>query len=213
MQALVGAVRLEDQMRTFRDTKTMAKTLRAELLERKQTEISHSEALEIVSRQFGHDNWNVMAAKTEQLSGIDGDGGSGAGVTTIPVLRIFDVEQAKTFYVDFLGCSLDFGGPSDGQDGPFYGQVTRSGSTFHLTETGYVASPGATIGIWTAQLDRLHDELNEKRTRMDVWGPGIWVPWPEDAPWARVMTISDPFGNSFRFMEPHDLKTQPTPRW
>jgi Glyoxalase superfamily protein len=64
-------------MRTFRDAKTMAKTLRAELLERKQVELSHSECLEIVSRQFGHDNWNVMAAKTEQLAGIHSDGSYG----------------------------------------------------------------------------------------------------------------------------------------
>jgi hypothetical protein len=41
-------------MRTFRGAKAMAKTLRAELLERKQVELSHSECLEIVSRQFGH---------------------------------------------------------------------------------------------------------------------------------------------------------------
>jgi catechol 2,3-dioxygenase-like lactoylglutathione lyase family enzyme len=200
-------------MRTFRDAKTMAKTLRAELLERKQVEIGHSEALEIVSRQFGHDNWNVMAAKTEQLSDINGDGSSGAANLTIPVLRIFDVEQAKTFYVDFLGCALDFGGPSDGEDGPFYGQVSRSSSTFHLTETGYVASPGATVGIWTAEVDRLHEELNEKRLKLDIYGPAVWVPWPEDAAWARVMTVNDPFGNTFRFMQPNDPKSRRVPRW
>jgi hypothetical protein len=73
-------------MRTFRDAKTMAKTLRAELLERKQVELSHSECLEIVSRQFGHDNWNVMAAKTEQLAGIHGDGSYGpdSGSPAVP---------------------------------------------------------------------------------------------------------------------------------
>jgi hypothetical protein len=30
-------------------------------------------------------------------------------------------------------------------------------------DAGYVASPRATIGIWTAELDRLHEELNERR--------------------------------------------------
>jgi hypothetical protein len=112
-------------MRTFRDAKTMAKTLRAELLERKQVELSHSECLEIVSRQFGHDNWNVMAAKTEQLAGIHGDGSYGPDSgpsTTIPVLRIFDADQARRFYVDFLGCTLDFGGPADGVSGPSTGR-------------------------------------------------------------------------------------------
>lgn len=200
-------------MRTFRDAKTMAKTLRAELLTRHQVELTHSEALEIVARQFGHHDWNVMAARSAQLTGIHGDGGTGAPNTTIPVLRIFDVEQALRYYVDFLGCSLDFGGPSDGRSGPYYGQVTRSGSTFHLTETGYVASPGATVGIWTAELDRLHDELNRRRQTLEIFGPAVWVPRPETAPWARVMTVPDPFGNTFRFMEPPDPRAQPVRRW
>jgi hypothetical protein len=203
-------------MRTFRDAKTMAKTLRAELLERKQVELGHSECLEIVSRQFGHDNWNVMAAKIEQLAGIHGDGSTSpqsAANTTIPVLRIFDVDQARRFYVDFLGCTLDFGGPADGESSNFYGQVSRAGSTFHLTETQYVASPGATIGIWMTGLDDLHRELNEKRQLVEVWGPAVWVPYPEQMPWARVMTITDPFGNTLRFSEPTDPKDQRLPRW
>ncbi len=129
------------------------------------------------------------------------------------MLRIFDVEQARRFYVDFLGCTLDFGGPADGDGSPFFGQVSRSGSTFHLTETAYVGSPGATIGIWLAGLDDLHEELNKKRQSVEVWGPAVWVPAPEEMPWARVMTINDPFGNSLRFSEPHNLKNQHLPRW
>lgn len=200
-------------MRTFRDAKTMAKTLRAELLARKQVEISHSEALEIVSRQFGHDNWNIMAAKLEQLAGIHGDGSTGpesAANLTIPVLRVFDVEQAKRFYVEFLGCTLDFGGPVH-EGGSFYGQVTRSTTTLQLTETPYVGSPGATIGIWTDGVDDLHDELNKRRLEVEVLSPAVWVPAPEDQPWARVMTVSDPFGNTFRFMQP--LNGPHPPRW
>lgn len=204
-------------MRTFRDAKTMAKTLRAELLARKQVELGHSECLEIVARQFGHDDWNVMAAKTEQLAGIHGDGSGGphsAAGSTIPVLRIFDEEQARRFYVDFLGCTLDFGGPAGGEGTPFYGQVSRAGTTLHLTEMPYVASPGATVFVWMTGLDALHRELNEKRTSVEVWGPAVWVPWPEEVPWgARAMTISDPFGNTLRFNEPLDQKTARPPRW
>ncbi|ADB34918.1 Glyoxalase/bleomycin resistance protein/dioxygenase [Kribbella flavida DSM 17836] len=199
-------------MRTFRDAKTMAKTLRAELLARRQVELGHSEALEIVARQFGHADWNVMAAKARQLAGVDGDGSTGVGGNpTIPVLRIFDVAQARRFFVDFLGCRLDFGGPSDGADGPFYGQVTRAGSTFHLTETPYVASPGATIGIWLPNLDDLHAELDAQRTQVEVFGPAVWVPRPEDAGWARVMAVNDPFGNMLRFCQPPDAGH--LPRW
>ena len=64
-------------------------------------------------------------------------------------------------------------------------------------DAGYVASPRATIGIWTAELDRLHLEPNEKRLSIELWGPAVWVPWPEEALRARVMTITDSFGNSF----------------
>jgi hypothetical protein len=39
------------------------------------------------------------------------------------------------------------------------------------------------------------------------------VPYPEEMPWARVMTIADPFGNTFRFSEPTDPKDQRLPRW
>ncbi|WP_309085533.1 glyoxalase superfamily protein [Chelativorans sp.] len=49
-------------MHSFLDAKTMAKTLRQTLAE-KNVEVSHGECLEIVARQFGYANWNVLAAK------------------------------------------------------------------------------------------------------------------------------------------------------
>ncbi|GBR10356.1 hypothetical protein GLI01_07400 [Gluconacetobacter liquefaciens] len=49
-------------MRTFKHAKLMASTLRAGLAER-GTAISHSESLEIVARQFGFRNWNILAAR------------------------------------------------------------------------------------------------------------------------------------------------------
>lgn len=44
------------------DPKTMARTLRAALAER-DLAISHSTALELVARQFGYNDWNVLAAR------------------------------------------------------------------------------------------------------------------------------------------------------
>ncbi|SFU56909.1 hypothetical protein SAMN02799631_01278 [Methylobacterium sp. 174MFSha1.1] len=49
-------------MRTYRDAKVMAKTLREEL-SRRGTALSHGECLEIVARQFGFDNWNILSAR------------------------------------------------------------------------------------------------------------------------------------------------------
>jgi hypothetical protein len=48
-------------MRTYRDAKEMAKTLR-EALAAKSIDIKHAEALEIVARQFGTRDWNTLSA-------------------------------------------------------------------------------------------------------------------------------------------------------
>ena len=51
-------------MHTFLDSKIMAKALRIALSERR-IDVSHSDSLELVARQFGLDNWNILAAKIE----------------------------------------------------------------------------------------------------------------------------------------------------
>ncbi|WP_055048039.1 glyoxalase superfamily protein [Devosia sp. A16] len=51
-------------MHSFLDAKHMAKALRQALAERGQ-QISHSDALELVARQFGFANWNMLAARIE----------------------------------------------------------------------------------------------------------------------------------------------------
>ncbi|TIT45935.1 MAG: VOC family protein, partial [Mesorhizobium sp.] len=51
-------------MLAYRDAKTMAKAMREALAARDLT-ISHSDALEIVARQFGLASWNILSAKIE----------------------------------------------------------------------------------------------------------------------------------------------------
>lgn len=51
-------------MHSFLDSKQMAKALRQALAERGQ-EISHSDALELVARQFGFANWNMLSARID----------------------------------------------------------------------------------------------------------------------------------------------------
>lgn len=51
-------------MHTFLNSKLMAKLLRQALAER-AIEISHSDSLELVARQFGLANWNILAACIE----------------------------------------------------------------------------------------------------------------------------------------------------
>lgn len=49
-------------MRSFLNAKSMAKSLRHELAQR-NVELTHSDCLELVARQFGFHDWNVLAAR------------------------------------------------------------------------------------------------------------------------------------------------------
>jgi hypothetical protein len=79
-------------MHTFRDAKAMAKAMRAALADRK-VEISHSEALEIVARQFGIGSWNILSAKID-AAGEPGGNSSVAFEPAVPIVRIFDIAKA-----------------------------------------------------------------------------------------------------------------------
>lgn len=48
----------------FSDSKTMAQVLRKALAER-QIDIGHSDSLELVARQFGFANWNMLSARID----------------------------------------------------------------------------------------------------------------------------------------------------
>lgn len=51
-------------MRTYKDAKTMAKSLRGSLAARNVL-LSHSKCLEIVAKQFGFADWNTLSAKLD----------------------------------------------------------------------------------------------------------------------------------------------------
>ena len=51
-------------MRDFRDAKAMARALR-DALKAKAVETTHSDALELIAKAFGYENWNILAAKIE----------------------------------------------------------------------------------------------------------------------------------------------------
>ncbi len=55
-------------MRTYKDSKSMAKSLRASLAARSVL-LSHGESLEIVAKQFGFADWNTLSAKLHARSG------------------------------------------------------------------------------------------------------------------------------------------------
>lgn len=187
-------------MRSFRDAKLMAKTLREVL--GPGTTLTHAQTLEIVARQFGYDDWNILAAKIGEAGGDDAatwdrpsTGPDGIGLAMgIPVLRIFDLEKAKEFYLGFLGFNMDWD-HRYGENFPIYMQVSRSGLKLHLSEHHGDASPGSTVFVWMQGVDAYRAELIGKSYPYSK--PGI----QEQGPGGRTLEVPDPFGNRIRFCE------------
>ncbi|UHS56296.1 glyoxalase superfamily protein [Agrobacterium vaccinii] len=57
-------------MHTYRDAKRMAKVLESSLRE-KNVDISHGESLNIIAKQFGLDDWNILAARIKRAEASD----------------------------------------------------------------------------------------------------------------------------------------------
>jgi len=181
-------------MRDYRDAKLMARALR-ENLKAKGVELSLAESLELVAKQFGYDNWNVLAAKI--AAGEPGGADSTIELReVVPVIRMFDVAKAVEFYCDFLGFKEDWRGeifPA----APLYMQVSRGAVKLHLSEHHGDAAPGGTSVVNMTGIQALHAELIAKNYKYNR--PGL-----EETPYgATVMNVIDPFGNRLRFTQSH----------
>jgi catechol 2,3-dioxygenase-like lactoylglutathione lyase family enzyme len=111
----------------------------------------------------------------------------------VPVLRIFDLDKAREFYVDYLGFKVDWE-HRFGDDFPVYMQVSRDDLVFHLSEHYGDGSPGVAVLIYTTGIEAFHAELKEKHYKYAR--PGLEN--SEDLN-AKTVTITDPFGNKLRF--------------
>ncbi len=105
-----------------------------------------------------------------------------------PILRIFDEEKAREFYVNFLGFRVDW--EHRFEEGlPLYMQISKDHCTLHLSEHHGDCSPGAAMRIETNELEAHQQDLlakNHKCVRPRI----------EKMPWgSRDMTVTDPFGN------------------
>jgi hypothetical protein len=178
-------------MRDFRDAKLMAKAMR-EALAARNLGISHSEALEIVARQFGVETWNVLSSKLEARLPETGI----AFEQAVPILRIFDVAKAQEFYLGFLGFSVDWE-HRYGENFPLYTQVSRAGLRLHLSEHAGDATPGGNMVVYMKGIRAFQKELIGKDYR--YMKPGL-----EDEGTRLEVTVTDPFQNRIRFMELKD---------
>lgn len=183
-------------MRTYLQAKDMAKSLR-DSLAAQHVSLSHGECLEIVARQFGFGNWNVLAAKIALQTGAPRPPG-GREVSlhqVLPVLRVDSREAARAFYVDVLGFQWDWSSEDGEGRRAFYGQVSRGHIQMHLTTESL--GEGRTIAdvyFRMSGIDALHRELAGK---LGVSAPAIRDTFYD----ARELALPDPFGNLLRFVE------------
>jgi catechol 2,3-dioxygenase-like lactoylglutathione lyase family enzyme len=121
---------------------------------------------------------------------------------TIPILRIFDVQKAKDFYVGFLGFTVDWEHRFD-ETAPLYMQISRDGCTLHLSEHHGDGTPGTYVFLRVTGLDEYHKEITSKGYK--YMRPGINETFHN----SRQVVVYDPFGNRLLFDESHS-KTENT---
>lgn len=113
----------------------------------------------------------------------------------IPILRVFDHELAKKFYVEWLGFAIDWIHTFD-ETSPRYMQISRDNVLLHLTEHYGDCTPGARVYVRMSDVAAYHRELWSRPN--PNMRPGL-----ETSPWgSRCMDVIDPFGNRLSFDEP-----------
>jgi ClpX C4-type zinc finger/Glyoxalase superfamily protein len=91
-------------MRDFRDAKAMARALR-DALKAKAIETTHAEALELIAKAFGYDNWNILSAKVESTEPPASAEPSASDERSLSVAAENKPPPPKTLYCSFCGKS------------------------------------------------------------------------------------------------------------
>ena len=113
----------------------------------------------------------------------------------VPTLRIFSLEKAREFYLDFLGCTVDWEHRFT-PDAPVYMQVSRGELKLHLSEHHGDGSPGHHVYVYATGVRELHRELTDKNYRYNH--PGL-----QEQDWGMLdLQVVDPFNNRITFAEP-----------
>lgn len=172
-------------MRNFRDAQAMADELQRQLATYGH-DISASRARDTVAAMFGCRDWDALAGQI-------GDKDSPVFEETCPILRIFDEQKAREFYLDWLGFGLDWEHRfAPGM--PLYMQVSRAGLVLHLSMHHGDAVPGATVFVRMQGIRAFHAEIMARPYAHNR--PGL-----ETAPWGLEVQVTDPFMNRIRFCD------------
>lgn len=180
-------------MNDFQHAKSMAVILRA-ALKSKDWELSHSEALEIVAKQFGFSNWNILSSKIEKSKGTPGPHYQ----DVVPIIRIFDVTKAIEFYTDFLDFKVDWQ-HTYGDNFPVYMQLSNNHLTLHLSEHSGDAAPGSNAVVYMNGIRQLERTLTARQYK-------YMKPKVVEVDGRLELEVIDPFSNRLRFIEVlHDV--------
>ncbi len=117
-----------------------------------------------------------------------------AFLTTIPIMRIFDVVKAKDFYIGFLGFEVDWEHKFSGGS-PVYLQISKDDLILHLSEHHGDCCPGSTVFVWMNGIEEFHATITSR-------GYGYMRPGIERTFYNSLcVEVTDPFGNRIRFNE------------
>jgi catechol 2,3-dioxygenase-like lactoylglutathione lyase family enzyme len=119
---------------------------------------------------------------------------------TVPIFRIFSLEKAREFYLDFLGFKVEWEHRFE-PDAPVFMQVSRGGLAINLSEHHGDGTPGSIVYVYMTDVKALHRELNDKKYRHNR--PGL-----QQQEWGMTeLTVTDPFNNRITFGERTDTAT------
>ena|SRR5260221_4972006 len=111
-----------------------------------------------------------------------------------PVLRIFDVQKAKEFYIDWLEFKLEWEHVFE-ENFPVYMEVSKDNIKIHLTEHHGDCTPGSKIFITCNNIQEYCEKLKAKNYKF--YKPGVEKTFYN----ALCMDVTDPFGNRLSFNE------------
>ncbi|MGB3485530.1 MAG: glyoxalase superfamily protein [Mycobacterium sp.] len=165
---------------------TIAEATRAaRVLQEQVGGLTDSAALEIVAQQLGFQDWTSAAASLPESYDIS---------APIPVLRSFDEQRAREFYVDYLHFTVLWEHRFE-DTLPLYLRLRRGRFVVDLSEHHGDGTPGSTVWVPVADVVALQSELHA--TGYPNLRPGI----DHDSPGGPTMEVIDPFSNTIRFCQ------------
>ena len=114
---------------------------------------------------------------------------------TVPIFRIFSLEKAREFYLDFLGCKVDWEHRFAPRCAGLSCRCRAADIAIHLSEHHGDGTPGSLVYVYMTGVGELHRELNDKNYRHNR-------PDLQEQDWGMTeLTVVDPFNNRITFGE------------